>query len=306
VLPAGVEELFLPARPGQESITYRPRIAAASRLHYVDAKSGLDAWRSLALLAPLEDDGRPAWDEATEVASLGSGGAPIEGAVFAELPAALLRAPGYAAAGKALAAHLFEHAAVELLRCAPLKLASQPGESEGDFRARLAHALHERRDEELGKLRQKHAAKLRTLEDQLRRAEGRAARERAQYSQRTVDSAVAIGASVLGAIFGGRRAAASRATAAARSAGRVFGEKGDVARADENLEVLRQRRDEQLAAIEAEAAALTASLDASSVELERVRIAPRKADIAIGRVVLAWEPWRHGPDGLPQPAWPPA
>jgi hypothetical protein len=306
VLPAGVEELFLPAKPGAGAVAYRPRIAAAIRLHYVDAKSGLDAWRNLALLAPVGDDGRPAWGESTELPALGSGGEPVAGAGFGDLPAALLRPAGYAAAGKSLASHLLEHGTVELLRCAPLKLASEPGESDGDFRARLAHALHERRDEEVAKLRQKHAAKLRTLEDQLRRAEERAERERAQYSQRKLDSAVAIGASVLGAIFGGRRSAASRAGSAARSAGRVFGEKGDVARADENLDVLRQRRAELLAAIEAEVAALAQSLDATSVDLERVRVPPRKSDISVGRVVLAWEPWRVAADGLPQPAWQPA
>ncbi|MCU0976260.1 MAG: DUF87 domain-containing protein [Steroidobacteraceae bacterium] len=305
-LQAGIEEIFLPATPGRGPVTYRPRVGAAVRLHYVDARSGLDAWRNLALLAPVGEDGRPAWDEATELASLGSGGTPVDGAGFADVPAALLRAPTYAAAGKSLAAHLLEHGSLELLRCAPLKLASQPGETEGDFRARLAHALHEKRDEEVAKLRQKHAAKLRTLEDQVRRAEERAERERAQYSQRKLDSAVALGASVLGAIFGGRRSAASRAGTAARSAGRAYSEKGDVARADENLGVLRQRRDEQLAAIEAEAAALAAGLDASGIELERIRVAPRKSDIAVGRVLLAWEPWRVAADGLPQPAWQPA
>jgi Skp family chaperone for outer membrane proteins len=248
----------------------------------------------------------PAWDEATEIASLGSGGTPVEDAGFADVPAPLLRAPSYAAAGKALAAHWLEHGAVELLRCAPLKLASQPGETEGDFRARLAHALHEKRDAEVAKLRQKHSAKLRTLEDQVRRAEERTERERAQYSQRKLDSAVAIGTSVLGAIFGGRRASASRAGTAARSAGRVLNERGDVERADENLDVLRRRREEQLAALEAEAAELAASLDPSRIELERLRVAPRKSDLAVQRVVLAWEPWRTAPDGFPQPAWQPA
>lgn len=305
VLPAGVEELFLPARPGAGTVTYRPRLGATARLRYVDARAGVDAWRDLALLAPLGDDGAPQWEQAQPVETLGHGGAPLEGASFAALPAPLMRAGAYADAGKSLGAHLQQHGALELLRCAPLKLASRPGESEGDFRARIAHALHERRDAEVEKLRQKHAAKLRTAEDQLRRAEERLAREQAQYSQRKLDSAVAIGASVLGALFGGKRAAASRAGTAAKSAGRVMSERGDVARAGDSLELLRQRRDELLAQIEAEAAALAAGLDAGSVQLEPIRVSPRKSDSAIGRVLLAWEPWRTGADGLPQPAWQP-
>jgi len=50
------------------------------------------------------------------------------------------------------------------------------------------------------------------------------------------------------------------------------------------------------------AEALTASLDPASVALEKVRVAPRKSDIAIGRVAIAWEPWRAGAGGFPRPA----
>jgi hypothetical protein len=82
----------------------------------------------------------------------------------------------------------------------------------------------------------------------------------------------------------------------------VFGERGDVERAGESLEALTAERDALLKGIEQEAGALTASLDPASVSLEKLRIAPRKSDIAIGRVAIAWEPWRAGPDGFPRPA----
>ena len=60
--------------------------------------------------------------------------------------------------------------------------------------------------------------------------------------------------------------------------------------------------DALLKRIEQEAGALTTNLDPASVALERIRLAPRKSDIAVGRIVLAWEPWRAGPDGFPRPA----
>ena len=192
--------------------------------------------------------------------------------------------------------------AAELLAAKTLKLTSNPGESEGDFRTRLAQSLREHRDREVAKLREKHAAKLKSLEDRLQRAADRVEREKSQYSQRKLDTAISIGTSVLGAIFGGRSTATTRAGSAARSAGRVFSERGDVARAGESLESLAAERDELLKRIEQEAGALTASLDPASVDLEKIRIAPRKSDIAVGRIVLAWEPWRAGPDGFPRPA----
>jgi hypothetical protein len=303
ILPSGVSELFLAARPGTGSVSYRPRLAASVRLHYVDSKSALDAWRDLALVAPFADDGAPSWAEAVEARDLAGSSEPLPAARFAEPPAAALRQKSYADWEKSLAAHLYQHGTAQLLRCAELKLVSEPGEAEGDFRSRMAHALRERRDEQVAKLRDKYAAKLRTLEDQVRRAEDRVEREQAQYSQRKLDTAVSIGASLLSAVFGGKRSAASRAGTAARSAGRVFGEKGDVDRAGESLEVLRQRRAALEQELESEAADLSAGLDPATVRLESIGVTPRKSDIAIGRLLLAWEPWREGADGFPEPAW---
>jgi len=304
-LPAGVEEVFLAAKPGDGALLYRPRIVATSELHYVDKPAGIDSWTRSAWLAPLADgDDAPDWAEAAAVASLDAVTAqgPVDGAAFGELPAAALGARNYAAWGKTLAASLYQNGTVELLSAKALKLTSNPGESEGDFRARLAQALREHRDGAIAKLREKHAAKLKSLDERLRRAADRVEREKSQYSQRKLDTAISIGTSVLGAIFGGRSSATTRAGSAARSAGRVFSEHGDVARAGESLETLTAERNALLAAIEQEAATLAASLDPASIALEKIRIAPRKSDIAIGRVAIAWEPWRVGSDGFPRPA----
>jgi hypothetical protein len=305
VLPAGVEEVFLAARPGSGDLTYRARVLATAELHYADKPAGVDAWTRSAWLAPIADgDGAPDWSEATRIPSLDAVTAqgPVDGAGFTDVPAAALSAKSYADWGKALAASLYRNGAVELLAAGALKLTSNPGESEGDFRARLAQRLREFRDAEVAKLREKHAARLKSLDERLRRAAERVEREKAQYNQRKLDTAVSIGTSILGAIFGGRSAAATRAGSAARSAGRAFNERGDVARADESLEALTAERDALLKSIEEDAGALTASLDPSSVTLEKLRIAPRKSDIAVGRIALAWEPWRAGPDGFPRPA----
>ncbi len=304
-LPAGVEEVFLAATPGNGALVYRPRVAATTELHYVDKGAGIDSWTRGAWLAPFADGtGGPDWAEATPVQSLESVAAEsaIEGAAFAEVPAQALAADSYAGWRKALAAHLYREGALELFSVKSLKLSSSPGETEGDFRARIAQALREHRDREIAKLREKHGAKLKSLEGRMQRAADKVEREKSQYTQRKLDTAISIGTSVLGAIFGGRSAAATRAGSAARSAGRVFGERGDVERAGESLESLAAERDELLKRIEQETGELTAGLDPAGIALEKLRIAPRKSDIAVGRMALAWEPWREGPDGFPRPA----
>ncbi len=301
--PASAKELFLAARPGEGTLRYRPRLAASARAHYVDSKSSLDAWRELSLVAPFGEDGEPVWPEAAEAAALTGSSEPREGALFEDAPGAALREKSYPAWEKDLKAHLHHTGSVELLRCAELKLSSLPAESEGDFRARIALALRERRDEQVDKLRERYASKLRTLDGKLRRAGERLEKEQAQYTQRKVDTAVSIGTSLLGALFGGRRGAVGKAGTAAKSAGRVFNEKEDVERAEAGLEGLRQERRALEDEMEAEVAALAASLDPQAVELERIEVPPRKTDIAVTALRLAWEPWRRSEDGTEASVW---
>jgi hypothetical protein len=308
-IPAGVTEYFLRAVSGSGPISYRPALVGLAKLHYVDAKTSTDVWQSLGLIAPFSDDGKTAlWDEAKPVADFRSraDSQPAADASFTELPGAALRAQNYPAWAESLAGTLYQTARLRLMRCDELKLTSQPGESEGDFRARLDHSVRENRDLAVEKLRNKYESQVVSLQDRIRSAEDRVAREQAQYSQQKMQSAISIGATVLGALFGRSLRSVGnvgRASTAMRSATRIGREKQDVDRADESLDVLKQRLAALQAACEQEVAQMQASLDASTVSLTTQELAPRKSDIAVGAVALVWMPWRTGPDGFPAAAF---
>jgi hypothetical protein len=275
------------------------------KLHYVDRTRALDAWETLQLAAPLDDDGTSVlWDEATTLPEATS--TPVPGAGFAELPAAALRSTSYAGWARALAAHAYQHQRLVLHTCDALKMGSHPGESEGDFRTRLQLAARERRDAEAGELRARHASRYATLQERRLRAQQRVERERGQATDQKMNTAISVGATLLGALFGRKTVSAGnvgRATAAARSATRIGREAADVARAEESVEAI----DQQIAALarelEQSVAALEASLDARQLALHSVEVAPRKSDIAVERVRLLWAPVRRGADGFPQEAW---
>ena len=308
-LPSDVNEYFLAAQQGAPVTSYRPMIMGLAKLHYIDAKLALDQWTTTAHLAPLDDDGKQAlWAEGAAPSDLRSRltRQPAANAEFADLPAAALRAPSYAAYGKQLSAHLYETARADLWICDTLKLASSPGESEGDFRARLGLGTREKRDAGIAELRRKYAARLTTLEDRIRRAEERLAREQDQLKDRKLQTAVSVGASILGAMFGRKKISVGnlgRVTTAARSASRIGRESEDVDRADESREVLQQRLKDLQAECEAEVAKLSATLDATNLALRSVSVTPRKSDIAIGETALVWAPWRRGADGFATPAF---
>ena len=308
-LPAGVGEYFLPATAGDGDIVYQPMVMGLAKLHFIDAKLALDQWRTNAYLAPLSDDGTEAlWGEATISTDLKSRLTknPAANASFASLPGAAMRTTTYAAWNKGLSSYLYENARADVLLCPALKSTSLPDESEGDFRSRLTLAARERRDAAVAALRTKYAPKLQALDNRERAAQDRVAREQSQLSQQKMQTVFNIGASILGAFMGRKTLSATninRAAAAARSAGRIGRESGDVGRADDSLEAVRAQRAELQKQFEAESASLEGSLDAGAAPVTRVQVSPRKSDIAVGEVALVWAPWRKGADGFPAAAF---
>jgi hypothetical protein len=292
LLPPEVKEVFI-ARPGAAAPRLVPRLLCDARVHYVDARCGVDLWQPVTLLAPVETDGTLSpWEQAQEVEgrSLVRGDAPSPEARFAELPAAATRAKGWPALGKSAAEHLYRNRPLRLLRAPAFRLVSRPGESGGDFRARIAHAAREARDAELDRLRKRWEPKLRTLQDRERRAQEKVRVQQAQYEQSRTSTVVAIGGTLLGALFGRRLGSVGnvgRAGTAVRGAARAGKEKEDIAAAQVEEAQVR----EQLAALTREFAAEAQALrEAGEREptIEDVVLAPRKADTVVESLVLAW------------------
>jgi hypothetical protein len=305
---AGITEYFLTATRGAGPVLYKPMVAGFAKLHFVDAKLGLDEWQTAGWLAPFDDGGGNAsWEDAARDPALKSrlSTDPAADAEYGELPAAALRAASYSGWAKQMQSWLYETARANVFVCDALKTASRPGESEGDFRARLALAAREKRDAAVAELRKRWQAKLQQLADQIRRAEDRHEREKSQLSQQKMQTAVNIGSSILGALLGRKAISVGnigRASTAARSASRIGRESQDVERAEESLETLRQRLADAQRDVEAEVAKLEGSLDSAALTLRAVEVPARKSDIAIGEVALVWAPWRKGADGFPAPA----
>ena len=141
-----------------------------------------------------------------------------------------------------LAGHLYRERPLRLWRCRKPPVVSNPGESEGDFKIVLRAAVREQRDLAVEKLRHRYAPKLARLQERIRAAEQRVEVEESQYSQKRAQTAISIGATVVGALFGrklGSLGNVGRATTAMRGAGRAARERGDIARAKEKAGVLR-------------------------------------------------------------------
>ena len=314
-VPAEVVERFLPvthpAGPG-EQLVYRAGLGAVAMLHYSEPTVGVDEWTRVVTLAPLPEaaSGSP-WAEALETprgAALAFDDEPEPHAGFAPIPPAAQNAKTYQRWRKMLATHLYRNRPLTLWRCGSPKLVSQLGESAGAFRGRLGDALREDRNLRVQALRQKYAPKLTRLQDQVTQAEHRVDMEQSQYTQKKVQTAISFGATVVGALFGRKLASVGtvgRAATAMRGAGLAAQEHGDIARAGERVETLRERLAELEAAFQGELEALRGAVDAEALSVTEVKVAPRKSDLDIESLLLLWTPWRVRADGVAQPAYVP-
>jgi hypothetical protein len=311
VLPPDVPQHFIPVRdvaPAGGTLTYVPAILACATVHFAD-KAGNRQQTKTCLLAPLtKDASAPDWQSAAEVdlaeSDLEREPSP-EFASFIDVPAAVTKSKNYAAWSKSLVDTLYRTSTLELLSHPEFKLTAKPNESERDFRARVAQAARERRDDEMEALRRKYQPKFAAMTERIRRAEQAVARESAQASQAKVSTAVSIGATILGAVFGRKKFSTGtigRAGTAARGVGRAAKESGDIVRAEETVRAAGDALRELEHQFEADSAEIASRTDAAAAAVEKVPIRPKKSDITVGIVTLAWAPhWMVGAELTP--AW---
>ena len=91
---------------------------------------------------------------------------------------------------------------INLVQGPSLKLVSQPGEDERDFLIRAGQAACEKRDELVEALHQKYAPKIATLEERSRKAQAAVEKQQEPARQAKLQTAVAFGATLLGAFTG--------------------------------------------------------------------------------------------------------
>ena len=264
-----------------------------------------DGWRRSMTAAAMPPGKMPA----QRCAAQGAPGRPhrAEGAEYAELPGRALRAASYSAWAKGLQAHLYETARADVSGSDAFKAASKAGESEGDFRARLALAAREKRDAAVAELRKRWQAKLLQLAgpDPPRRGAARARAEpalAAEDADRACPSAARSSA----------RCSAARPSPPRMSGASARGALGHAHRA----RIAGRRRAPRKASKCCSSASRTRS--AKSKPKSRgskprwmptthcaapVEVPARKSDIAVGEVALVWAPWRKGADGFPAPAY---
>ena len=308
-LPPDITQYYIPTRSSANAkLLYQPMLLGVADIHYSKSKT-IDVTQQVTLLAPITNgpidlDWNTAQPIDLPVADLEA--EPQPGAQFAEAPVKAAKVKSYATWRKDFANWIYRTQRLELCESPELDIASNPGESERDFRIRLQQIAREQRDQAVEKLRQKYAPKFAQLEERKRRAEQAVARETEQAKDQKLQTGISFGATLLSAIMGRKRVSMStvgRATTAARGVSRSMKEANDIDRAEETVAAVTQR----LAALEADFNAdvedLGSSYDPQTEPLDKVSLKPTKANINVKLLTLVWAPYWQNAQNEVQPAW---
>ena len=296
LLPPGVREVFLspdgPVPAG--GLLYKPAILGRARVRFTHTKARIDCDREVFCLAPAGDQlGESAWEGGRQFAEVPEvETAPLAGG-FAGLPPALSAAKAYASLGTSLKNHLARTAKLTVFTAPSIDAVSRPDETEGEFRVRIAQQVREWRDKEIDRISDKSAAKLASLNDRIARARQKVEKQKAEAKNKSMQTYVSIGTAVLSAILGRKVASSTtvgRAATSMRSASRATRHQADVVHAEESLSDL----EEKLATLEGEVGEdlekVRLEANPDRLVLESVEIAPKKTEISVDDVVLAWVP----------------
>ncbi|HSK65271.1 MAG TPA: DUF87 domain-containing protein [Pyrinomonadaceae bacterium] len=307
-LPPDITQYYIPVRSSHDAkLLYQPMLLGIAEIHYSKSKT-VDVTQQVTLLATISDGPIDLdWDAAQPV------DLPVEDleaepqadAQFADPPAKATKVKSYATWRKDFGSWIYRTQRLELLESPALNIASNPGESERDFRIRLQQIAREQRDQAVEKLRLRYAGKFAQLEERKRRAEQAVARETEQASSQKLQTAISFGATLLSSFMGRKRVSMStigRATTAARGVGRSVKESNDIGRAEDNVAVVTQKLADLEAEFNAEVEALGRAYDAQE-RLDTVSLKPTKANINVKLLTLVWAPfWQDAQQDF-KPAW---
>lgn len=289
-LPPAIPQVFVPS--SSPSPQYRPVLIGAADLTYNDTKSGFETTESVLLAAELPSAMTSVdWgsSEVLEIPLSTLTHEPAAGATYETLPALASQAKSYSAWEKEFRTWLASSRTLEVLTCKDPKAVSEPQETEGEFRARLALQIRESRDAAVEALHKKFAPREAALQVRLERAHAALKRQKQQASAATMQTMISVGSSLLSAFLGKKAISATnlgRATTAARGVSRSMKEGSEAATAGQSLENVQA----QVAELETDFAAEAAALTAREPEFLKLPLKPQRGGISGLRLSLGWLP----------------
>ncbi len=268
-------------------LVYEPALVGLARLRFLHSKSRQAYEEDVAYLRRFEET--MTWPEARvqlDVHDLERVAEPD--VYYADLPPELGGARSLSSFQKEFSDYLYYNSAIQLLHNPHLKLYSEIGETAKSFQRRCREAAKEARDAEVQKLKTRYEKQFKRLDDRLAREERELDEDRVEYDARKQEELLSGVESVFSFVRG--RRSSSRLSTASRRRRMTRQAKADVQESERTIEEL----EEEIDALEDEAKAkveeVTDRWNRLIDEVEEVEVRPRRADVQVSLLALAWLP----------------
>jgi len=280
-LDSSIEQRFAIDVTGQNQ--FRPTLQTEIELHYFNQSKGIDETEKLCLTIDLHKDDNLDWDDAEAIQSCPnfSDNEPSN-ASYAELNAEISTDKRLKRTKRELTDWLYKNRRLEMFRSTSPRLSSHAYETLGNFKVRLKDILDDKKEKEIDKLQERYEKKEKTLLKRVQRAQEKVEKEEADASKSLIDTGIA----VLGALFG--RTSTAKLGRAFSKGSRAYKERGDISRAQEQLEDLHEELELLAEELEEKVDDISEKYDVDSVDIQESAMKPKKSDISIDKLALVW------------------
>ncbi len=296
MLAAGIQQCFLPPQLPVAELKFSPWLVAVAQVRFYKQSQQVDERQDVCLRLPVSDLCQDIdWQLAEEYVfeeDTCADRAP-DGSFYAPLSPLFNGMKSMRDLEKDFDDFLYHSMRLPLQQVASLKLVSRPGEGEAQFSQRILDLLREKKETEADKIKERYRKKQRQLEIRLEKAYARLDKEKGDVRARGIDTALSIGATIFGALFGRKTlstANANRTVRSARGAGRVLKEQGDVQRAEDAVALIVEDIDLLAQELQEKLRQAADRFDPEHYPRETVYITPRHSDIYDLQLSLVWEP----------------
>ena len=203
IIPKGMQEYYLRNPRAVAPIRYAAQVLGLAKLHFVDAKNKMMRLQETCLVAPLDESTQAVqWEQAMSLTNLPNqvDQAPLANSLFSDLPGPLMNEKNYAKFEKSLAAYLYQTQELVLYQIKKFDLLSNEGETESEFRSRIAPELRLKRDETIRNLQSKYTDKKGPINAKLIKAQEKMGTKKHKAFWQKLDAFLSAIATVLGAL----------------------------------------------------------------------------------------------------------
>ncbi len=274
------------------SVTYKPYLFARAEVRFADIRRNVDAAETVQLLLPAPQSHLAAvWEEAVslrEAERFFADNPETEGE-FQPLPANLNDLKDLKLLEKALSEYLYRKKTFSVWHNPDLKVYSEHGETLREFKIRVKQLAREERDEAVDKLSEKYQRSMDRIEERMRREERQLAKYEAKVKALSTEQWASIGESALGFLLG--RRSTRVVSSALRKRRQVELAKGAVEESQAELADLESDLKQLKQELEEKAQDIQERWDTVAEKIEAVAIHPRRRDVSVQEMAIAWVPF---------------